>query len=377
MLIGVPKEIKAHEYRVGLAPEGVRELVARGHRVLVETQAGAGIGAGDLEYESAGATIAAAPDEIFAQADLIVKVKEPLAPERAMLHPGQGLFTYLHLAPDPVQARELIASGAICIAYETVSSPGGGLPLLYPMSVVAGRMAIQVAAHYLERPHGGRGVLISGAAGVPAARTLVLGAGTVGSNAAQIALGMGSELVVLNRSEAPLRRLQSALGPRLRTLASTRENIERELQEADAVIGAALVPGALAPKLVTRAMLSAMKPGAVLVDVSIDQGGCFETSRPTTHSDPVYAVDGIIHYCVANMPGAVPRTSTYALNRATLPFIVEVAERGVIEALRGNAHLRDGLNVCRGAVTRREVAESLGYDWKDPLSTLGRSDARG
>jgi len=377
MLIGVPKEIKAHEYRVGLAPEGVRELVARGHRVLVETQAGAGIGAGDLEYESAGATIAAAPDEIFAQADLIVKVKEPLAPERAMLHPGQGLFTYLHLAPDPVQARELIASGAICIAYETVSSPGGGLPLLYPMSVVAGRMAIQVAAHYLERPHGGRGVLISGAAGVPAARTLVLGAGTVGSNAAQIALGMGSELVVLNRSEAPLRRLQSALGPRLRTLASTPENIERELQEADAVIGAALVPGALAPKLVTRAMLSAMKPGAVLVDVSIDQGGCFETSRPTTHSDPVYAVDGIIHYCVANMPGAVPRTSTYALNRATLPFIVEVAERGVIEALRGNAHLRDGLNVCRGAVTRREVAESLGYDWKDPLSTLGRSDARG
>ncbi|HYA47291.1 MAG TPA: alanine dehydrogenase [Burkholderiales bacterium] len=377
MLIGVPKEIKVHEYRVGLTPESVRELIARGHRVLVETQAGAGIGAGDLEYKSAGATIAAGPDEIFAQADLIVKVKEPLAPERAMLRPGQGLFTYLHLAPDPVQARELIAAGAICIAYETVSSPGGGLPLLYPMSVVAGRMAIQVAAHYLERPHGGRGVLFSGAAGVPAARTLVLGAGTVGSNAAQIALGMGSEPVVLSRSEAPLRRLRSALGPRLRTLASTPENIEQELREADAVIGAALVPGALAPKLITRAMLSVMKPGAVLVDVSIDQGGCFETSRPTTHADPVYAVDGLIHYCVANMPGAVPRTSTYALNRATLPFIVEIAERGVIQALRGNAHLRDGLNVCRGAVTRREVAEGLGHDWKDPLSALGRSNARG
>jgi len=370
MLIGVPKEIKVHEYRVGLTPESVRELVARGNQVLVETLAGAGIGAGDLEYESAGATITAAADEIFARADLIVKVKEPLALERAMLRPGQGLFTYLHLAPDPVQVRELIATGAICIAYETVSSPGGGLPLLYPMSVVAGRMAIQVAAHYLERPHGGRGVLISGAAGVPAARTLVLGAGTVGSNAAQIALGIGSEVVALNRSEAPLRRLQSDLGPRLRTRASTPGNIEEELREADAVIGAALVPGALAPKLVTRAMLSVMKPGAVLVDVSIDQGGCFETSRPTTHADPVYAVDGILHYCVANMPGAVPRTSTYALNRATLPFIVEIAERGAIQALRGNAYLRDGLNVCRGAVTRREVAEALGYDWKDALSTL-------
>ena len=370
MLIGVPREIKVHEYRVGLTPESARELVARGHRVVVETNAGAGIGAGDAEYRSAGATIASNAQDIFARAELVVKVKEPLAGERSLLRPGQALFTYLHLAPDPEQARDLVRSGAIAIAYETVSADAGGLPLLAPMSEVAGRMAVQVAAHYLERPHGVRGILISGAAGSAPARILILGAGVVGSNAARIALAMGGHVTLLSRSPGPLRSLQSELGPKLRVQASADEEIERESREADAVIGAALVPGGLAPKLLTRAMLAGMKKGAVLVDVSIDQGGCFETSRPTTHADPVYAVDGAIHYCVANMPGAVPRTSTYALNRATLPFIAEIAEHGVIEALRRDAHLRDGLNICRGAVTRPEVAEALGYDWKDALNTL-------
>jgi alanine dehydrogenase len=370
MLIGVPKEIKVHEYRVGLSPESVRALVARGHRVLVESNAGEGIGAGDGEYRSAGAAIVRTPEEIFAAAELIVKVKEPLAEERAKLRSGQVLFTYLHLAPDPDQARDLVERGAVAIGYETVTSPEGGLPLLAPMSEVAGRMAIQVAAHWLERPSGGRGVLISGAAGVAPARVLVLGAGVVGSNAARIALGMGGDVVVLNRSPEPLRRLHSDLGARLRTLASTPGNVERELRDADAVIGAALVPGGLAPKLVTRAMLSVMKKGAVLVDVSIDQGGCFETSRPTTHADPVYTVDGIVHYCVANMPGAVPRTSTDALNRATLPFVIELAELGVPQALRADPHLRDGLNVCRGRVTRKEVAAALGYTYTEALAAL-------
>jgi alanine dehydrogenase len=376
MLIGVPKEIKVHEYRVGLAPESVRALTARGHRVMVEKGAGEGIGAGDAEYRAAGAAIAATPEEIFAAAALIVKVKEPLAAERLRLRPGQALFTYLHLAPDPEQARDLVESGAIAIAYETVTSAEGALPLLTPMSEIAGRMAIQVAAHCLERPSGGRGILIPGAAGVAPARILILGAGTVGSNAARIAMGMRGEVVVLNNSEAPLRRLQSELGPPLRTFISTPERVEQELREADAVIGAALVPGALAPKLVTRAMLSGMKPGAVLVDVSIDQGGCFETSRPTTHADPVYVLDGIVHYCVANMPGAVPRTSTYALNHATLPFVMEIADHGVIEALRRDPHLRNGLSVCRGAVTRREAAEALGYRWTEPLHALGLPSAK-
>ena len=374
MLIGVPREIKVHEYRVGLTPESVRELAASGQRVAVQEDAGAGIGASDADYLSAGASIATMPEEIYASADLIVKVKEPLAAERALLRPGQTLFTYLHLAPDPEQTRDLVASGATCIAYETVTSPDGGLPLLAPMSIVAGRMSIQVAAHYLERPHGGRGVLISGAAGVPPARILILGAGVVGSNAALIAHGIGGEVVVVNRSEAPLRRLESELGSRVTTFASAPQTIRRELARADAVIGAALVPGARAPKLVTRAMLAEVKPGTVLVDVSIDQGGCFETSRPTTHADPAYSVNGIVHYCVANMPGAVPRTSTYALNRATLPFVKELAGRGVIAALRSDAHLRDGLNVYRGAVTNRQVAEALGYTYADPLRALSSAD---
>jgi alanine dehydrogenase len=373
MLIGVPKEIKVHEYRVGLTPESVRELVAKGHRVLVETQAGAGIGAGDAEYEKAGAAVAAAPAEIYAQADLVVKVKEPLAQERARLRPGQALFTYLHLAPDPDQVRDLVKSGVTAIAYETVGSDAGGLPLLAPMSEVAGRMAVQVAAHYLERPHGGRGILLSGAAGSAPARVLILGAGVVGSNAARIALAMGGEVTVLSRSGGSVERLRSELGPKLRGGAATPADIQRESREADAVVGSALLPGGLAPKLLSRAAVAAMKKGAVLVDVSIDQGGCFETSRPTTHADPVYTVDGVVHYCVANMPGAVPRTSTYALNRATLPFVIEIAEHGVIEALRANPHLREGLSVHAGAVTRREVAEAQGYRWTDPAQVLGVS----
>ncbi len=371
MLIGVLREIKAYEYRVGLTPDSVRELTERGHRVVVEKDAGAGIDAGDDDYRAAGASIASTADEVFARAELIVKVKELFAPERARLRPGQVIFTYLHLAPDPEQVRDLLASGAIAIAYETVTSPVGSLPLLAPMSQVAGRMAMQVAAHYLEQPHGDRGVLLSGAAGVLPARVLVLGAGIVGTNAVKIACGMGAEVTVLNRSPGPFRGLTSEFGPGLKTLLSTPTAIEAQLSGADAVIGAALVPGALAPKLVTRAMLSVMKRGAVIVDVSIDQGGCFETSRPTTHADPVYTVDGVIHYCVANMPGAVPRTSTYALNYATLPYVTELADLGVAEALKQNAHLRNGLNVCRGAITCREVADALGYPCVDALAALG------
>jgi len=370
MLIGVPREIKVHEYRVGMTPESVAELVRAGHAVLIEHDAGIGIGATDSEYRQAGGRIVATAAEVFAQAELIIKVKEPQAPERAMLRPGQALFTYLHLAPDPVQARELAAGGATAIAYETVTSPQGGLPLLAPMSEVAGRMAVQVAAHYLERPQGGRGVLMSGATGVPPARVLVLGAGTVGANAAQVALAMGAEVTVFNRSEQTLRQLSERLGGRVATRLSTPEVVEAELRNADAVIGAALVAGALAPRLVTRAMLAVMKPGAVMVDVAIDQGGCFETSRPTTHADPVYVVEGILHYCVANMPGAVARTSTYALNRATLPFIKLLAERGIRQALLQDEHLRNGLNVCGGAITRQEIATAIGVEFVQPLKAL-------
>jgi alanine dehydrogenase len=354
-----------------LTPESVAALVGRGHRVRVEKDAGAGIGAGDEDYRAAGASIAATADEVFAEAELIVKVKEPQAPERARLRPGQALFTYLHLAPDAEQVRDLVMSGAIAIAYETVTSPVGSLPLLAPMSQVAGRMAMQVAAHYLERPQGGRGVLLSGAAGVLPARVLVLGAGLVGTNAVKIATGMGAEVTVLNRSSGPFRGLNSEFGPGVKTLLSTPAAIAAQLPLADAVIGAVLVPGALAPKLITRAMLSGMKRGAVIVDVSIDQGGCCETSRPTTHAEPVYAVDGVIHYCVANMPGAVPRTSTYALNYATLPFVAELADHGVAEALKRNMHLRNGLNVCRGSITCREVAAGCGLPYTEPLQALG------
>jgi alanine dehydrogenase len=370
MLIGVPKEIKVHEYRVGLTPESVRQLVARGHRVMVQRDAGAGIGATDGDYASAGGVIVASAQEVLEQAEMIVKVKEPLAQERTWLRAGQALFTYLHLAADAEQTRDLVKSGVIAIAYETVTSPTGSLPLLAPMSVVAGRMAVQVAAHFLERAHGGRGVLLSGATGVPPGRILILGAGVAGSNAALIALGMGAEVAVLSRSARPLERLKAELGPRLKTGIATPQAIGEELGGADAVIATAMVPGGLAPKLVTRAMLAGMKQGAVVVDVAIDQGGCFETSRPTTHAEPVFTVDGIVHYCVANMPGAVPRTSTYALNHATLPFVKELADRGVVQALKFNEHLRDGLNVCRGAVTRREVAAARGYPYEEPLRAL-------
>jgi len=373
MLIGVPKEIKAEEYRVGLTPESVRQLSAAGHTVLVQSEAGDGIGAADAAYRAVGATIAASAAEIFGTVQLIVKVKEPLAIERAMLRRGQALFTYLHLAPDAEQVRELVASGAIAIAYETVSAAGGALPLLAPMSEVAGRMAVQVAAHHLERPHGGRGLLLSGATGVPAARVVVLGAGIVGTNAATLAARMGAQVHVLNRSDAPLRRLAAVLGDRVRVSLATPKEISAALREADAVIGAALVAGALAPKLVTRAMLASMQRGSLLIDVSIDQGGCFETSRPTTHAAPVYTLEGIVHYCVANMPGAVPRTSTYALNRATLPFVLMLANAGIDDALRADPHLRDGLNVYRGAVTRPEVAQALGYPCADAGTLLASS----
>jgi alanine dehydrogenase len=370
MLIGVPKEIKVHEYRVGLTPESVRELVARGHRVMVQWDAGAGIGATHADYASAGGVIVASAQEVFEQAEMIVKVKEPLAQERTWLRAGQALFTYLHLAVDAEQTRDLVTSGVTAIAYETVTSPTGSLPLLGPMSVVAGRMAVHVAAHLLERTYGGRGVLLAGATGVPPGRVLILGAGVVGSNAALIALGIGAEVAVLSRSAGPLERLKAELGPRLKAGIATPQAIGEELGGADAVIATAMVPGGLAPKLVTRAMLAGMKQGAVVVDVAIDQGGCFETSRPTTHADPVFTVDGIVHYCVANMPGAVPRTSTYALNHATLPFVKELADRGVVQALKFNEHLRDGLNVCRGAVTRREVAAARGYPYEEPLRAL-------
>ncbi len=368
--IGVPREIRNHEYRVGLTPQSVRGLAARGHSVLVERDAGAGIGAADDEYRAAGAAVVDTADEVFAQAELIVKVKEPQAVERRKLRPGQVLFTYLHLAPDPAQASELVASGAIAIAYETVTSERGGLPLLAPMSEVAGRMSVQVAARFLEKPQGGRGVLMSGVSGVAPASVVILGAGMVGSNAALVAVGMGAQVTVLNRTVDQLSQLESRHGSRVRTLLSSRAAVEEVVRDADAVIGAALVPGALAPKLVSREMLATMRAGAVLVDVSIDQGGCFETSRPTTHTDPVFVVDGIVHYCVANMPGAVPRTSTYALNSATLPFVIALADHGWKAALQLDPHLRNGLNICRGRITNREVADALGLRWSDPIEAI-------
>ncbi len=364
MLIGVPKEIKNHEYRVGLTPSSVRELTARGHAVLVERSAGAGIGAHDSAYEKAGAKMATNAAEIFSRADMIVKVKEPQATERAMLRAQQILFTYLHLAPDPDQCRDLVNSGAICIAYETVTQPGGGLPLLAPMSEVAGRMAIQAGAHCLERAHGGMGVLLGGVAGVPPGRIVILGAGVVGTNAAQMAVGTGAQVVVMDRSVEALRRMDRQLGARVMTIFSNRDNVEEQVLAADLVIGGVLIPGAAAPKLVTREMVSAMKAGSVIVDVAIDQGGCCETAHATTHADPTYIVDEVVHYCVANMPGGVPRTSTYALNNATLPFVLQIAEQGWKKALQANGHLRDGLNVCRGKVTYREVAEALDMEFQ-------------
>jgi alanine dehydrogenase len=361
MRVGVPKEIKVREYRVGLTPGSVRELVAHGHQVMVETGAGAGISAEDADYAAAGAEIATNAGAIFKSADMIVKVKEPQAIERQLLRPGQILFTYLHLAPDPAQTADLMASGATCIAYETVTSASGGLPLLAPMSEVAGRMSIQVGAHCLEKTHGGSGVLLGGVPGVAPGKVVVLGGGVVGSHAAQIAVGMGADVWVLDRSMDVLRRLTQQFGSRLRTMYSTRDSVERHLSDADLVIGGVLIPGASAPKLITRGHLKSMKPGSVIVDVAIDQGGCAETSKATTHDAPTFVVDDVVHYCVANMPGGVPRTSTAALNNATLPFALAIADKGWKTALADDVHLRAGLNVWNGKVTNEPVAKALGH----------------
>lgn len=363
MLIGVPKEIKVHEYRVGMTPSSVREAVTRGHRVIVETQAGAGIGATDDDYRKAGAEVVGTAADVFARAEMIVKVKEPQAVERKMLRDGQVLFTYLHLAPDPEQAQDLIASGAICIAYETVTSPSGGLPLLAPMSEVAGRLAVQAGARCLEKSAGGMGTLLGGVPGVAPARVVILGAGVVGTHAAQMAVGTGAQVVVIDKSADALRRIDAMFNGRAMTIFSNQDNIEREVQRADLVISGVLIPGAEAPKLITRAMLPKMKHGSVIVDVAIDQGGSVETSRPTTHADPTYVIDGVVHYMVANMPGAVPRTSTYALNNATLPFTLALADKGWRKALHDDAHLKNGLNVAAGKVTYKAVAKALNLNY--------------
>ncbi len=358
MRIGVPKEIKDHEYRVGLVPASVAELVLHGHDVVIERGAGLGAGLTDREYEEAGATIADSAAEIFERAEMIVKVKEPLPEERKRLRPDQVLFTYLHLAPDLAQTKDLMESGATCIAYETVTSPGGALPLLTPMSEVAGRLAPQVGAHCLEKAQGGRGVLLGGVPGVPGAEVVILGGGVSGTHAATIALGMGADVTVIDRSADVLRRLAAQFGPSIRTIFSTRDAIAHAAKRADLLIGAVLVPGAAAPKLVTREMVRAMKPGAVIVDIAIDQGGCSGTSRPTTHSEPTYIVDGVVHYCVTNMPGAVARTSTFALNNVTLPFILALADKGWRQALKDDRHLRDGLNVHAGKIFCKPVADA-------------------
>ena len=359
MRIGVPKEVKTHEYRVGLIPGAVRELVHRRHEVVVEKAAGAGIGFDDAAYEAAGARVVARPAEVFAAAELLIKVKEPQPQEVGLLREGQVLFTYLHLAADRELTQGLIASGIVAVAYETVTDGHGGLPLLAPMSEVAGRMAVQVGAHCLEKEQGGIGVLLGGVPGVPAAKVVILGGGVAGTNAARMAMGMEAYVTVIDKSLPRLYELDLQFGAQLHTLFSTMENIEREVTAADLVIGAVLIPGAAAPKLVSRDLVRAMKPGAVVVDVSIDQGGCFETSRPTTHAEPTYLAEGVVHYCVTNMPGAVARTSTVALNNATLPFVLAIADRGWRRAMVEDPHLREGLNVCRGRVTHPAVARDL------------------
>ena len=371
MLVGVPKEIKDNEFRVGMTPTAVAELVDHGHRVIVEKSAGVGSGSSDEEYARSGADLVDSAADIFARAEMIVKVKEPLVGERKLLRRGQILFTYLHLAPDLALTRDLIASRATCIAYETVTDPHGGLPLLTPMSEVAGRLAPQVGAHALEKAQGGRGVLLGGVPGVAAANVLVLGGGVSGTHAATIAVGMGASVTVVDQSHEALRRLSAQFGSALRTVYSTRASIADLVTKADLVIGAVLLPGAAAPKLITRSMLKTMRPGAVIVDVAIDQGGCCETSKPTTHSHPTYVVDGIVHYCVANMPGAVARTSTFALNHATLPFALALADKGWRKALADDANLRAGLNVHDGKVTCAPVAAAHGLPYAPAESVLG------
>ncbi|ATI43607.1 alanine dehydrogenase (plasmid) [Pacificitalea manganoxidans] len=369
MRIGCPKEIKTHEYRVGLTPESAAELVGRGHEVIVEHDAGAGIGAEDAAYEAVGARIADV-ETVFAEAEIVVKVKEPQAVERKRLRAGQTLYTYLHLAPDLDQTEDLLASGATCIAYETVTAPGGGLPLLRPMSQVAGRMSVQAGAHALEKAQGGRGVLLGGVPGVLPGRVVVIGGGVVGRNAAAMAVGLGADVTVLDRSHDVLEDLDAQFGGRVKTLYSTATNLRQEVCAADLVIGAVLIPGAAAPKLVKREMLGDMQPGAVIVDVAIDQGGCFETSRATTHTDPTYIEEGIVHYCVANMPGGVARTSTYALNNATLPHLLRLADRGVKDALAADPHLLAGLNVAAGKLACPPVGEAQNRDSLTPEQAL-------
>jgi alanine dehydrogenase len=369
MLVGVPKEIKNHEYRVGLTPPSVHELVTRGHQVLVQAGAGAEIGLSDEQYTTAGASIVATAKEIFERAEMIVKVKEPQPQECAMLREGQILYTYLHLAPDPEQTAALVKSGAVCIAYETITGPGGGLPLLAPMSEVAGRMSIQAGASHLEKSKGGMGLLLGGVPGVAPGHVVIIGAGVVGTNALQMAVGTGARVTVLDKNVDRLRQLDLVYGNRIATLYSNAHALEEAVLSADLVIGGVLVPGAAAPKLVTRDMVSRMKKGAVVVDVAIDQGGCFETSHATTHADPTFVVDGVVHYCVANMPGAVARTSTFALNNATIGHAVALATKGWRQALRDDPHLKNGLNVCQGKVTYAAVAKDLGYDYV-PADTL-------
>lgn len=371
MIIGVPKEIKNHEYRVGMVPASVRELINHGHQVVVETNAGLGIGFTDEDYQSAGASILDSADEVFAKAEMIVKVKEPLANERARLRDGQLLFTYLHLAPDLPQTNDLLKSGAVCIAYETVTDDKGGLPLLAPMSEVAGRMSIQAGAQALEKSRGGRGVLLSGVPGTDPAKVVVIGGGVVGSNAARMAVGMRADVTILDRNIDTLRRLDAEFGGRAKVVYSTADALERHVLEADLVIGAVLIPGAAAPKLVNAEHIKRMKQGAAIVDVAIDQGGCFETSHATTHAEPTYIVDDVVHYCVANMPGAVARTSTFALNNATLPYIIKLANKGYKQALLDDKHLLAGLNVMNGKVTCKEVAEAHGMAFVDPMTVLG------
>ncbi|MFH5250432.1 alanine dehydrogenase [Burkholderia semiarida] len=370
MLVGVPKEIKNHEYRVGLTPAGARELTRHGHRVLVQRGAGTAIGLLDDDYTAAGASLSDGADEIFARADMIIKVKEPQLAECAMLRRGQILYTYLHLAPDPDQAAALVKSGAVCIAYETVTGPGGGLPLLAPMSEVAGRMSIQVAATHLESPRGGRGLLMAGVPGVPAAHVVVLGAGVVGTGALQMAVGLGARVTVLDNNVNRLRQLDLVFANRIATVCSNAHTVDEAVRDADVVIGAVLVPGASAPRLVTRDMIATMRKGAVVVDVAIDQGGCFETSHATTHAAPTFVVDGVVHYCVANMPGAVARTSTFALNNATLGHALALADKGWKQAMLDDPHLRAGLNVCDGHITYEAVAQALGLPYVPATGVL-------
>ena len=370
MQIGVPKEVKDHEDRVGLVPSSVAELVHHGHQVIVEKGAGIGSGLSDAEYTAAGATLHDGPEAIFSLADMIVKVKEPLPSERKLLRSEQVLFTYLHLAADLDLTRDLLSGGATCIAYETVTSPTGTLPLLTPMSEVAGRLAPQVGAHHLERAQGGRGVLLGGVPGVPAAEVVILGGGVSGTHAAEIALGMGANVTAVDRSAEALRRIATQFGSQVRTIFSTRDAIRQIVKRADLLIGAVLVPGAAAPKLVTRDMLQTMKSGAVLVDIAIDQGGCFETSHPTSHSAPTYVVDGVVHYCVANMPAAVARTSTFALNNVTLPFTIALADKGWRKALLEDPHLRNGLNIYNDQVTCQPVAEAHELSYAAPERVL-------